>query len=187
MIIYLQSVVYRGSKHDKGGGGAAISSTHATVVNPLSLVPDGVHEHTQDHTEATPLLPPLGPPPSHPYAGLQARGHDGGGGGGGVDAGKTGHGGGGGGGGRGDGTVLDPAMEWVRVAAHVRYGKTGQVVQVVAIEPPMPGDADVFLSIRLADGTLRETCGKCTTPLLLLLESHAASRCRETAPPMSAA
>lgn len=47
---------------------------------------------------------------------------------------------------------------WCIVGAGVTYGRTQDAATVLAIAPPMPGDLEVYISIRFRhDGTTRET------------------------------
>jgi len=41
------------------------------------------------------------------------------------------------------------------------HRKTGKIVEVIAVAPPMPGDdGDVFVTVRMPDGKTRETSGR---------------------------
>ena len=57
------------------------------------------------------------------------------------------------------------ATSWLHKGAYVSYVKTGEVVEVVSIEAPMPGDADVFVTVRLPDGVTRESSGSHLAPM----------------------
>ena len=45
------------------------------------------------------------------------------------------------------------------VGAIWTYTRTGEAVEIVSIEPPIPGDDDTYLSVRLPNADIRETCG----------------------------
>ena len=48
----------------------------------------------------------------------------------------------------------------LRAGGRATYLRTGVDVDVVAVAPPMPGDRDVYATIRLPDGSVRETEGR---------------------------
>ena len=175
IIIYIQSVVYRdgrkGRRARNVSNDTALRAAHAADPGTVDALPAAAEHtpllHSQAHVHHGAIDSGRSPDPDpdpEPTTFRIASGRNAGCGGRAKVYNSSG---------RDRSTVVVPGpmsesgsgSRWVRFATHASYAKTGDVVEIISIEPPLPGDADVFLSIRLPDGTLRETCGRHLAPL----------------------
>ena len=56
-------------------------------------------------------------------------------------------------------TSLMPERSRYVVGEIWTYTRNDEVVEIVSVEPPIPGDDDTYLSVRFPNADIRETCG----------------------------
>ena len=56
-------------------------------------------------------------------------------------------------------TSLMPERPRYAVGEIWTYTRNGEAVEIVSIEPQIPGDDDTYLSVRFPNADIRETCG----------------------------